>query len=294
MSAQKFNPLHLERPRLPSIETQTLAFFEAARPLCRRRAVSMWLRWKGIEVFLRYSPSYIANNVTTGEVLVIANVNVPEQYQRRGWFWNYIRLCYLLAENGVVIECVDTDYLYQALSQRPEFVEFESGSFLLTKCEKLDWPGLIYKNSTREFNLSQLGSPRLPSVETQTLAFVDKAKAQGGNQINLLWLRWDGFKVCLRYLPQLIANDVEIGEVLVIASIESPVKYQQRGWFWYYLRMCYALVNDGLVIECVRNSYLHYALSQRPEFIEFETKSFLLKKDNKTNWLRLIHATHTA
>ena len=141
MSTRPFGFSHLaRRPRLPSLETQTVAFVELARAQCKRRMVSMWLRWNGFEVYLRYSPRYIAGNVSIGEVLVIANIEVPKKYQHRGWFWHYLRLCSALTVGGIVVESVHTQYLYDALSKRQEFIEFEEKSFLLKSDRALKMP----------------------------------------------------------------------------------------------------------------------------------------------------------
>lgn len=70
-------------PRLPSVETQTVAFVEAART-SGRPIVSDWVRWSGFTVYLRYARSHTIGQEKVGEVLVIASVTVPAHLQRRG------------------------------------------------------------------------------------------------------------------------------------------------------------------------------------------------------------------
>jgi hypothetical protein len=120
-------------------------------------------------------------------------------------------------------------------------------------------------------------SEKLPSVETQTVAFVEHARSQRRAAVSR-WLKWGGFAIYLRYYKHYTAEGVRIGEVLVIASVESPIRYRRRGWFWRYCQLCLALVDDGLIIESVVNEELIKALSMRPEFVEVSPSTFFLKK----------------
>lgn len=127
------------RGRLPSLEAQTLAFFENARRFGRNASYS--LRWHGFQAYLRYQPRFeLPDGKTAGEVLVIASITVPEAYRRRGWFWRYCQLCAALARDGVAVESVHNVKLAEALRRRPEFLEFEERQFLMKKTGPEDWP----------------------------------------------------------------------------------------------------------------------------------------------------------
>lgn len=130
--------------------------------------------------------------------------------------------------------------------------------------------------------------PRLPSVEVQTVAFVEAARARGWPIVSE-WVRWDGFKVYLRYIREHSIGEEAVGEILVIASVTVPERFQRRGWFWRYCQMCLALVEDGLAIECVYNPWLHAALARRSPFREWQPNQFVLLKSGPRDWpLKLI------
>ncbi len=127
------------RGRLPSLEAQTMAFFENARR--QGRNASYWLRWRGFEAYLRYQPRFeLPDGKDAGEVLVVASIAVPKAYRQRGWFWRYCQLCAALTHNGVAVETVNNTKLAAALRRRPEFWEFEERQFLLRKSAMDDWP----------------------------------------------------------------------------------------------------------------------------------------------------------
>jgi hypothetical protein len=119
--------------------------------------------------------------------------------------------------------------------------------------------------------------PTPPSVETQTVAFVEFSRASRRGVVSK-WLKWGGFNVYLRYSKDCPVAGVKRGEVLVIASIESPVRFQRRGWFWRYCQLCLALVDGGLIIESVVNEELERAISERPDFVEIMPNTYFLQK----------------
>ena len=125
--------------RLPTVESQTVEYFDQAR-----NSVLMqprWLMFEGFKVYLRYRRDFrLSENQTLREVLVIANVEIPERYRRRGWFWRYCQLCAALTEDGVVIEAVRNPGLRERLRQHPAFLEFQKMSFVLQKDQYGDWP----------------------------------------------------------------------------------------------------------------------------------------------------------
>lgn len=117
--------------RLPSVETQTVAFIEAARAAGRR--CNSWLKFRGFRVYLRYEPVYTSGAMELGETLVIANVRSPECFRNRGWFLHYCELCAGLVDGAVVIECVYNARLYASLSRREAFRETMFREFVLLK-----------------------------------------------------------------------------------------------------------------------------------------------------------------
>jgi len=133
----------LKRPRLPSVETQTVAFVASARAQEERAAISRWLHWRGFYVYLRYWRNYEVGGEVLGEVLVLASVEIPQRFRRRGWLWCYCELCYALVEDGLILERVINKGLERALSQRPEFVEVSPGTYLLKKRGPGDWPRFV-------------------------------------------------------------------------------------------------------------------------------------------------------
>lgn len=124
---------------------------------------------------------------------------------------------------------------------------------------------------------------RLPSVETQTVAFVEFAR-QGG-EIMSTWVEWAGFAVYLRYAPsRRLTDSLEVGECIAISTIHIPDRLQHRGWFWRYCQLCLGLVEDALVLEGVVNPSLRASLRQRPEFFEFHDESFVLRRLPDHRW----------
>lgn len=127
------------RPRLPSVETQTIAFIEESRAL-PRPAQPRWLRWGGFWVYLRHRRDYRIGGLLLREAIVVANVEVPPAYEGRGWFWRYCQMCLALTEDALVLEEVLNPHLHAAIKRRPEFVEVAPGTFVLRKKQPGDWP----------------------------------------------------------------------------------------------------------------------------------------------------------
>jgi len=142
--------------------------------------------------------------------------------------------------------------------------------------------------STLPSSINPLKRPRLPSVETQTVAFVEAARAQEERAAISRWLHWRGFNVYLRYWRNYEVGGEVLGEVIVVASVEIPRRFRRRGWLWRYCQLCYALVEDGLIVESVLNTELRHALSRRAEFVEFLPKTYLLRKRGPGDWPRLV------
>ncbi len=151
--------------RLPSAESQTIAFMEKVRRERKIKAVSD-IRWDGFKVYLRYaSKGYLPPPNEHLEVLVIANITVPEKYRRRGWFWRYCQMCLSLAKNGIVIECVLNEQLLAALRRNALFEEYIEGNFFLRKQNPNDWP-LILDWTESPHGPEFVGKPRHPNQIT--------------------------------------------------------------------------------------------------------------------------------
>lgn len=134
-AAPRFGP----KPRLPSVETQTIEFVEESRALpgpCQTRR----LRWQGFSLYLRYWRDYPLVDISLREAVVIASVGIPEAYEGRGWFWRYCQLCLALTDDALVLEEVLNADLYAAIKRRPEFVEVAPRTFVLRKKQPGDWP----------------------------------------------------------------------------------------------------------------------------------------------------------
>lgn len=124
---------------------------------------------------------------------------------------------------------------------------------------------------------------RLPSIEAQTIAFIEASRAQA-QPAKPKWLRWRGFWVYLRYRRDYRVGDMLLREAIVIANIEVPRRFQGRGWFWRYCQLCLALTNDALVVEEVQNPYLYAAIKQRTEFVEVAPATFVIRKQRPGDW----------
>ena len=126
--------------KLPSIEAQTIAFFEYARTIKKPRQ-SASMDWRKSMVYVRLYKDIEEPRIgLIKEALVIANVVLPKSLQGRGWFLRYCQLCASLAEDGVIIESVGNDKLAEAIRKRPEFIEYLPRYFILKKSHPRDWP----------------------------------------------------------------------------------------------------------------------------------------------------------
>lgn len=126
--------------------------------------------------------------------------------------------------------------------------------------------------------------PMLPSLEAQTVAFVERARSSGRRHTDAR-LQWGGFNAYLRYWRDCnYYGEGVSGEVLVIAKVGIPLRLQRRGWFWRYCQLCSALVGDALVLEQVVNDELWAALRGHPEFEEVVPRTFVLRKKNSRDW----------
>lgn len=125
--------------------------------------------------------------------------------------------------------------------------------------------------------------PRLPSIEAQTINFVEESRTLPGRS-HTRWLRWDGFWVYVRHRKDYPCGDLLLSEAIVIANVEVPPAYEGRGWFWRYCQLCLALTDDALVVEEVQNPYLHAAIKRRPEFVEVAPGTFVLRKKQPGDW----------
>ncbi|BBO99431.1 hypothetical protein [Sulfuriferula nivalis] len=133
----------MSKPKLPSVETQTVAFIEAVRAGSRFR--NSWIKFRGFEVYLRYAQTYKSGEMELGETLVIANIMVPGRYQNRGWFMHYCELCSGLVDDAVVIECVENPHLYASLLRKEAFIETKEAEFVLPKRHQRTGSGIIIK-----------------------------------------------------------------------------------------------------------------------------------------------------
>jgi len=126
-------------------------------------------------------------------------------------------------------------------------------------------------------------APRLPSIETQTVEFIEQARNRPGNS-QTRRLRWQGFRAYLRFWRDYPLGHLILREAVVIASVGVPPAYAGRGWFWRYCQLCLALSSDALVLEEVLHPGLYAALKRRPEFVEVVPKTFVIRKQGQGDW----------
>ncbi|UGS90975.1 hypothetical protein KOL96_24070 [Ralstonia wenshanensis] len=89
--------------------------------------------------------------------------------------------------------------------------------------------------------------PQIPSVELQTVQFVQSARAQGVGRETRLSAR--GFHVAIEYAPHLPVPDVgEFNGVVAINDVYVPVRYRRRGWFSGYVVLCALLADQALIV----------------------------------------------
>ncbi|TVT77432.1 MAG: hypothetical protein FHP92_04475 [Denitromonas halophila] len=129
--------------------------------------------------------------------------------------------------------------------------------------------------------------PALPSIESQTVAFILAARAL--REIRPSYralLEWQGFEAYLRYHAVWQHGSLEaVQEVVTIARVDVPEAFQNRGWFMRYVQLCYEFSEGGVVIENVFNSHLLNALRRRDFVVEFEPHSFFLPRSVPTGVL---------
>lgn len=127
------------RRALPSVETQLVAFVDAARQ--GGEYVARPLRFGAFCLYTRYTPNYVLEDGTVfGETLTLAALDLGKAYQGRGWFWRLCQLSACLVADAVVVESVVNPRLLQSLRARPQFQEFRYSTFVLKKRAAFDWP----------------------------------------------------------------------------------------------------------------------------------------------------------
>lgn len=78
----------------------------------------------------------------------------------------------------------------------------------------------------------------MPSIELQTVEFVEAARVLGGARA--VELHSGGFRVELEYQTGfLVPGFGDFRGVLIIRRVFVPVRHRECGWLWAYLTMCY-------------------------------------------------------
>lgn len=89
--------------------------------------------------------------------------------------------------------------------------------------------------------------PRIPSVELQTLTFVEMARSKGGSHDTLL--RCHGFRVSLEYEQELTVRPFgPLKGVLGVFDVYVPSRYRRCGWLTAYLKLCQMLADEAVVV----------------------------------------------
>lgn len=92
---------------------------------------------------------------------------------------------------------------------------------------------------------------KVPSVELQTLEFVEIARSVGGSHAALI--RHHGIRVLLEYEPVFPVHKLgTLNGVLAILDVYVPPRYQRRGWLTAYLKLCHLLVDEAVLIAVMR------------------------------------------
>jgi|GEM_PF-2957643 len=89
--------------RLPSIEMQTQAFFNAAQS-SGGSEYEIKLSWNGFRVHMNYANELpFGQGTTLKDFLILRDTYVPTQYRKRGWFTQYCVFCSQLAAQHFII-----------------------------------------------------------------------------------------------------------------------------------------------------------------------------------------------
>lgn len=91
----------------------------------------------------------------------------------------------------------------------------------------------------------------VPSIELQTVEFVEAARALGGARA--IELHYGGFRVELEYQSGFFVPGFgDFRGVLIIRRVFVPVRHRERGWLWAYLTMCSRIAEDAIFISCIK------------------------------------------
>lgn len=91
---------------------------------------------------------------------------------------------------------------------------------------------------------------RIPSLELQTVAFLDRVLV--GNEPQSIRLSWNGFRVSLFYEPAFVVSEnAPGGPALVISNVYVPLRFRRRGWLTQYWQMCWFVSGIGLALNDV-------------------------------------------
>lgn len=92
------------------------------------------------------------------------------------------------------------------------------------------------------------GLKRIPSLELQTMAFMDAARSSATPQ--QIRLSRNGFRVCLDFEPELSVPGVgDVQGALAISDVYVPARCRHRGWFTHYWQFCRLLAGGTVFID---------------------------------------------
>jgi hypothetical protein len=91
-------------------------------------------------------------------------------------------------------------------------------------------------------------SKEIPSLELQTLAFVEQARAHA--EVQSVHLEWNGISVCLAFWPSTeIDSSMSARNVIAIVEAVVPPELRRRGWFSRYCQFCAMLADEVLLVH---------------------------------------------
>lgn len=135
---------------------------------------------------------------------------------------------------------------------------------------------------------------QLPTVESQTLAFVEAAKRTG--EWHEMEIEAGGFYVHIKYAPVLYLDPLlfrrtkaRLKNTVSIYAVRIPDAQQRKGWFLRYCQLCSLLVGEALIVDNVEIPTLRNRLAS-VGFVPDGRRSMVLQRsqpDDGSPLLRL-------
>jgi hypothetical protein len=102
---------------------------------------------------------------------------------------------------------------------------------------------------------------QIPSVELQTLFFVQTARALKLRSTETLV--HDGFEVTLGLVTDTMFDGDTLSEAIIIYKVLVPEDRRRRGWFTFYIEFCKLLTHDAVLVCNVTSQAINELLFRR-------------------------------